>query len=236
MRYLGGKSRLSGRIVEQLEKLRHPNQIYFEPFVGSAAVVSKMGGIRIASDINSDLISLWRANQTGYEFPECVTKDEYDKVRSNPSVLDDTPHLRAFYGICCSFGGKWFGGYAQGGGRNFADEAKRGLQRIKTEIQDVAFLSKAYDAFAPKGMLIYCDPPYANTTKYDFAKDFDTCKFWKTMLEWSKDNVVVVSEYTCPLPDTEVLAEWETKTTVSKSLNLNSHRIDKLFLIRYIND
>jgi DNA adenine methylase len=45
--------------------------------------------------------------------------------------------------------------------------------------------------------LIYCDPPYAKTTKY--SSDFDSSKFWDWVREMSKDNIVLVSE--CQAPD-----------------------------------
>jgi site-specific DNA-adenine methylase len=46
-------------------------------------------------------------------------------------------------------------------------------------------------------MLIYCDPPYKHTQGYS-AGGFEDEKFWNKMREWSKDNVVFISEESAP--------------------------------------
>lgn len=63
---------------------------------------------------------------------------------------------------------------------------------------DIVFTSGSYEEMdIPPNSIIYCDPPYAGTTKY---KDhFDHDKFW----DWcdqqvSKGQKVFVSEYKAP--------------------------------------
>ena len=47
--------------------------------------------------------------------------------------------------------------------------------------------------------LIYCDPPYSNTTRYNKVLPFDTNAFWIKVREWSiAGHTVVVSERTAP--------------------------------------
>lgn len=47
-------------------------------------------------------------------------------------------------------------------------------------------------------MLVYCDPPYINTTQYGAFNGFDHEAFWDKMREWTLSNTVVVSEYEAP--------------------------------------
>ena len=44
MRYLGGKARMAKDIVSVLNEYRKPNQLFVEPFVGAANIISRMNG------------------------------------------------------------------------------------------------------------------------------------------------------------------------------------------------
>ena len=111
--------------------------------------------------------------------------------------------MKGLYGFGLSFGGDYFSGYIQkyagASGRNFYSELKNSLKSIQGAIsrKDVKFYHRKYDAWKPKGMLVYCDPPYKDTTQYKVG-DFDHEKFWNVMRKWSKDNYVFVSEETAP--------------------------------------
>ena len=45
---------------------------------------------------------------------------------------------------------------------------------------------------------MYCDPPYEGCTAYPGLPAFDHAELWATMREWSKRNVVLISEYRAP--------------------------------------
>ncbi len=195
MRYQGGKSRLAQYIVPILEAHRQPGQIYLEPFVGSGAIVSRMSGVRIASDSFEPVIALHRALQQGWEPPTSVSPEEYHQARLGNAVLP--MHLLAFILLGCSWGGKWAGGYARGESRNYAEESARSLRKIADGMKDVALTTHSYTKFDPKGMLIYCDPPYEGTTEYKTA-EFDSDLFWTTMKYWAQNNTVIVSERKAP--------------------------------------
>jgi DNA adenine methylase len=80
-------------------------------------------------------------------------------------------------------------------------------------------------------MLIYCDPPYRDTTGYAATGVFDHNEFWDVMRQWARqDNTVFVSEYTAPLGHTEVY-RWEKKTTLMLTGDAQD-RVDKLFLVQ----
>ena len=82
---------------------------------------------------------------------------------------------------------------------------------------DVKFEWKDYKTLDLHNCLIYCDPPYANTTKYTGTPDFDTDKFWDVMRKWSKDNDIYISEYEAPDDFISVL-DIATKTNIRKKI------------------
>jgi DNA adenine methylase len=88
---------------------------------------------------------------------------------------------------------------------------------------------KSYDKLKPKTSLIYCDPPYENTTGYG-KNIFDNTKFWKIMREWSKNNIVFISEYNAP-SDFICVSEQEKYSTLSGN-STRSIRVEKLFIYK----
>ena len=182
-----------------------------EPFCGSCSVVGAMTGPRIAHDINPHLIALWQAVQAGlFNYPEAVSEKIYRECRSRKAQAEPDP-LLAFIGFGCSFGGKWFGGFARGkdDGRikDYCRIAADSLCRKAVNLRGVEFFCKDYRSLIPRGCLIYCDPPYRGTTKYQFSGSFNSDEFWETMRRWSADNTVVVSEFAAPA-DFQQIAEF----------------------------
>ena len=104
MRYLGGKARIAKHIVKVLNEYREPNQIFVEPFVGAANIISRMDGERHAYDNHNELIELYKALQNGWIPPSELSETEYDILKNETEKL----HLKAFAGFGCSFSGKYF--------------------------------------------------------------------------------------------------------------------------------
>lgn len=225
MRYLGGKSRTRKQISAFLESVRKPEQTYFEPFVGGAWVLQEMSGKRIASDINRALICMYEELQKGWVPPDSITEETYQEYKRNQV---DTDPLTAFIGIGCSFGGKWFGGYARSGKRNYCSNAKNSLLLQVPKIKDVQFIDGLFHEHKPENMLVYCDPPYQGTTQYGAFSGFDHDLFWETMRDWSKNNTVVISEYKAP-EDFKCVLEIPTKTDL-RVAGKKENRIEKLFM------
>jgi len=225
MRYLGGKNKTRKQISCFLESIRNGAE-YLEPFVGGAWVLQEMSGKRTASDSNTALITMYKALQEGWLPPENVSEELYAEYKARQ---DETDPLTAFIGIGCSFGGKWFGGYARQKGYNFAAGGRRALQKQLPLIQDVLFKAQSYKAYIPYKCLVYCDPPYEGTTGY---KDkFDHLGFWDTMRDWSRNNIVVVSEYKAP-DDFKCVLEIPTKTVIRDAENKPLQSVEKLFMLR----
>lgn len=198
MQYFCGKSKIRKQVSKFLESVRQPGQVYFEPFCGGGWVLQEMSGERIASDGNKALISMYQALQEGWIPPDFVSEDEWRKWRQTKEVAAEP--MMAFTRFGCGFGGDWNGGYARSEGKScYAATSKRSLLKQLPLIQDVEFVYGLYNEHSPKDMLVYCDPPYVNTTQYGAFDGFDHKVFWETMRKWIADgNTVVVSEYEAP--------------------------------------
>jgi DNA adenine methylase len=214
VQYLGGKSRLSRWLAAAINPCRRGERVVWDAFCGGlsmSAELCKRGPV-ITSDANLALISLYRAVAAGWDPPAMVTEDEYKRGR----VLPDTDPMKAFLGFGCSFGGKWFGGYARSkdpkdgrSKRGYASQARNGL------LEDVGALVAAggvivhcnfleIDPADPevaddaRDLVLYLDPPYAGTTGYDGVAAFDHARFWSRVRQWAALTDVFVSEYRAP--------------------------------------
>lgn len=201
MRYLGGKNRLGKEISHILKEYgkKHKLKKYIEPFCGSLGVAIHMVdeyNVHI-SDIQKDLILLWKAIQNDtFKYPRNVSKRMWLKYKNS----NEPSAMRAFVGFGCSFGGKWFSSFAEDYNTNrisICNGTVSGLKKITNKIKLIKKIKhQSYEKWKPVNCLIYCDPPYKNTTKYTAVSNFNHYKFWNKVREWSKNNIVIVSEYT----------------------------------------
>lgn len=221
---MGSKNRLAKRLLPIILKDRKPNQIYIEPFCGGCNMIDKVQGPRWPNDSNFYLVELFKALQNGWNPPRDISPELYRQVREGKDRFP--PELVAFVGFPCSFGSKWFGGFAKNSvGRNYADEGAANLEKQRDNLMDVRFTNQSYlELSIPDGSLIYCDPPYANTTSYKNV--FDNNIFWEWVRDKSTTNQVFVSEYSAP-DDFECLIEIAYSTTMNK--NSKDKRIEKMF-------
>jgi len=197
MKYMGSKNRHAREILAVIP--RQKDQIWVEPFVGGANMIDKVDNIlRIGADINSYLISMWKALLNGWIPPENISEAEYYRIRDLDEYKQWEPVLYAFVGIGCSYAGKWWGGYARGAERNYCRESRDNVLKQIPKLKKVHFVCADYRHLnIPSKSLIYCDPPYMNATAY--RPKFDSRLFW----EWCDRKVneghsVYVSEYTAP--------------------------------------
>ena len=223
---------------------------YFEPFVGMGSVLKYFGedGNRdlFASDKNIDLIIMWKAIQNGWLPPLKVSKSEYEELKLSKKHSAD----RAFIGTVASWGGIWFHAYRlhlQKNGKDFMREGYNGIINTKQYMDKVTFLqpddyensyfelvnkmkSKGIDTEVGFGLLIYCDPPYKgnNLNNYLFTT-FDHNKFWNNMREWSKNNIVIISESDKALAPTDFKKIWSTQSSSSNKYT-NKKYIDCLYV------
>ena len=235
MKYMGSKSRFAKHIGSILSSAA-ASTCYVEPFGGGMNMISNVTApMRIANDINKDLIELFKALNAGWRPKSYYTKDEYDWFKGN----NGSPHERAWLGICCSYSGKWFGGFAgkvktKEGLRNYQQEAIDNVLKQLESLKGVIFTCGDYRLTPiPAGSVVYCDPPYADTTGYSGANtSFDSSGFWDWVRDISKNNTVFVSEYKAP-PDFTCVWQQETKSSLSVTKNGQESKrsIERLFTI-----
>lgn len=235
MRYQGGKSRIAKQIAEMvtvatLEREREREELTFVSlFCGSCSVESKIIGFdkMILNDNHSYLISLLKGVQNGYELPEMITEEQYKYIRQHK---DEDCVLAGFVGFGCSFGGKWFGGYARNqGGTNYALQSKKSLLKDMSTLMTAEFICKDYkEVILPQNCVIYADPPYHNTTGYG-KKKFDSEEFWEYARETSRNHLMFISEQVAP---DDFVSIWEKPFTRTLDVNKsNQFKVtEKLFI------
>ena len=169
-----------------------------EPFVGGCNSIENVNGLRIGNDNNEYLISFLKQLQSGWEPPQNVTEEMYNFVKNNKQNVE--PWLVGYVGFGLSYGGKFFGGYRRDkeGKRNYGLESYKNAMKMKPKIDGIEFYcGNYYDLEIPNNSIIYCDPPYEGTTKYN--SKFSHILFWKwCIFQKELGNSVFVSEYNAP--------------------------------------
>jgi DNA adenine methylase len=238
MQYLGGKTLVAKQLAAVMLDYRRPGQEVWDAFCGGLSVAAALeeDGPVYATDVNAALISLYAAVQGGWQPPDVVSRETWTAAK----VLPDSDPLKAFCGFGCSFGGKWFGGYAgprsspktatHHGGTimNAVVSSLRMLDRRATD-RSMTFAVVDFLAVAPRPIesLIYCDPPYAGTTGYDGVPSFDQDAFRARVAEWSRHTDVFVSEYDFPLG----ACIWSAPATLKVSGGTKGPRTERLYRV-----
>ena len=232
MRYMGGKVKIAKDISSILNTSTWGGQ--HRPFVslfcGGCAVESKVkADVKICNDIHPYLIAMWKGLQNGWIPPDEVSRDMYYQIKSNPNA---NPPLTGFVGFGCSFGGKWWGGYATDKrGDDYCGQAKRGVMKDLEGLRDAAFTCMDYRQVSiPKGAVVYADPPYETSTKYSTG-NFDHSAFWNYMRQLAKQgHKVFISEENAP-DDFMCICHKEKTRTLKKDNNVNMVRTERLWTI-----
>lgn len=234
MRYNGGKSKLVSGIQKTIDSMRLHRSTYIEPFLGGGAVFERVApdfDDAKCGDTHEDLVLMWKSISEGWIPPSVVTEDNYLRIKlSKPSAL------RGFVGFGCSFGAKWFGGYARakkpnGEDRNFADESARACVRASESFKGRTIWHCSYSHFndvIDEDCVVYCDPPYKGTLGYaSSGADFNHDAFWKIAGEWrNRGALVLVSEFNAPNNWKEISC---TDRVRSQGLE-RSRVLDKIFI------
>lgn len=232
LRYQGSKRRIAKYILPHVLKHRTNNQTIVEPFCGGCNFTECVDGPRIAMDINPYLISMWHSIvYKGWDPPSEVSEELYKDVKNNKELYD--PALVGFIGFGCSFGGKWFGGYARSGPnsrsiRNYAKESRNNALKGKPKLIGVKFVCEdIFRSTFPKQSIVYCDPPYQGTTKYEGV--FDSDLFFAKCIQLGDHIPVYISEYSAPPP---FVCVWEKKIPVNLTAQGKyANNTEKLFTL-----
>jgi DNA adenine methylase len=229
MAYLGGKSKGAEHILDVLNSPLFDSYDYIEPFCGYCHILRRVVKKRSykASDNNELLLVLLKHIQETKNQHPTITREEYAKLRQNPN----SNKLRAAYAaFCYSYNGKYFGGFTESyQGRFYPAERKKYYDSLHDNdtIKHTSFSYNDYTKYMNvHNKLIYCDPPYANTTEYHST--FDSTLFWENMRKLSKTNYVFISEYTAP---SDFICITKTKKYNSLSgRGATRKRVEKLFV------
>lgn len=233
MKYMGSKNRIAKDILQFTQTNRAWEQWYIEPFVGGGNMIDKIRGNCKGYDNNEytiEALKLIRDNPESLpKSNEEINEAQYKHIRDNKKCYSSG--LIGYVGFALSYGGKWFGGWRRDsvGKRDYVAEAYRNAVKQSLKLQNCFLITSSYLKLRfPEESIIYCDPPYAGSTKYKTG--FDHVEFW----EWcrkisSKGHRVYISEYEAP-DDFECI--WQKEQFSSLTQNTGSKKaIERLFVI-----
>lgn len=238
MKYVGSKNRLSKQLApiiqSYIDGMGDKCNGYWEPFVGGANMIDKIKcKDKYGTDKHKYLIALLRhVQQTVDDLPNTITEDEYKAVNANPDNYPDW-----YVGLVgfCSFGGKWWGGYPRSfkndgiTPRDMPNEIIRNLKKQAPNLKGIEFYCSNYLDQYTDGMVIYCDPPYRDTTKYATG-NFDYEKFYRWCKDMAKNNIVLISEYWMPDDGFECIWKGNLKCTLDKASQTD--RVERLHICK----
>ncbi|HNC01573.1 MAG TPA: DNA adenine methylase [Leptospiraceae bacterium] len=228
MKYMGSKARIAKEILPIILKNRKENQWYVEPFVGGCNSIQYVKGPRIGNDIHEELIAFCKALQSGWNPPD-ISEKEYYTIKENKANYPK--ELLGYVGFQLTYGAKYFDSYRRDstGRRNYSKEAKEHVLKQASRLKDIIFYNKNYlELDIPPLSLIYCDPPYRNTTKYKSSLDYNKFYSWCRQQK-EKGHTIFISEYTMP---EDFICIWQKKINSSLTQDTGSKQgIEKLFTL-----
>lgn len=152
----------------------------------------------------------------------------------------DASALTARAGFPCSFGGRYFQGFARNSrGYSYAGAAMRSILRDAPALARADFVALGFErsiaAISPRpGDLWYFDPPYAGTVEYPGLPPFPRAAFAEAAEELAFLVPVIVSEYAAPAPGWRELWRGDRYVPLSGGVNeAASIRSDRAFAPGY---
>ena len=231
MQYPGGKARNAKEIADYINRVIGILP-YLEPFCGALSVGCKVNAKdKTMSDVDTYMISMWRAVQNGWQPPVDVSEEMYKTIRKTPDAYPK--EMAAFVSYACSFAAAG-GGYARDKvGTNYALTGSNSVMKKKPFLKRMNFFECSYTHWASvTGAVIYCDPPYKDTSqeyRVNKKQRFDSDAFWEQVKLWANNNVVFISELSAP----EWVGEPIHQFNLHKSMSLikTSHYTENLYQV-----
>lgn len=239
MKYLGSKKRIVKGIMPIMLGQMQPDMAFVDAFCGGCTVIQNVPNNyrRMANDNNRYLVAMWdRLTTTDWKPPTLIPKSYYDQVRASyhadDGKFDDA--TIGWIGFMASRNGRFFdGGYSghDADGRDYIAENIRNTMKQIPELKGIEWHTGSYDSLIlPGSSLIYCDPPYRNTTSYSTSRHFDYTKFYDWCRQMKRDgHTVYVSEYDIPCGD--FVCVWKQAVTVSVGLTVTYKPTEKLYTL-----
>jgi len=232
MQYPGGKARNAKEIADYINRVIGTFP-YLEPFCGALSVGCKVNAeYKTMSDVDEYMISMWRAVQNGWQPPIDVSEETYKTIRKTPGAYPK--EMVAFVSHSCSFAGAYWNGYARNKrGTNYALLGSNGVMKKKPVLASMNFFKCSYTHWANvKDAVIYCDPPYRDTTqKYRVNErdGFDSDAFWEQVKLWASNNTVFISELSAPEWAGEPIHRFNLRSTMG--MDKTSHYTENLYQV-----
>lgn len=232
MRYMGSKRRIADDLITIMQPDIEKASAYVEPFTGGANVICEVKHkTRIAADNNKYLIAMFKCLQRGVCFPRIITREMHKEARSkfrNGGVrrLEELG-LIGWVGFMASFRADFFAGY-NGEAEKSGDYTAfiKNIDAQAPKFKGIKFIAIDYTKLEiPSGAVVYCDPPYAQTTEYKTG-NFDSKIFWEWCKYAAQRATVYVSEYSAPKYAKEVWAK-----EIQNGLRLD-RATEKLFKVK----
>lgn len=235
MKYVGSKNRLAKELVPIIQSyINEDVKGYIEPFVGGANIIDKIKcDNKIGYDFHKQLIALLQHVQMNVnDLPNTISEEEYKKVKYNREIYPDW--YVGLVGFCASYSAIYFDTYARSykndgvTPRDMPNEAIRNLIKQAPKLKDIKFECKDFREIKDlNNYVIYCDPPYKSTIKYNRA-EFPYEEFYDWCREMSKNNIVLISGYWMP-DDFKCIWEKEHNTNIYCGWKKANKRVEKLF-------
>lgn len=237
MMYFGGKARCAKEIAEIISAQPHdPRAVFVSLFCGSGAVEAAVTGFnkKRLSDLNRYTVAMLKDASNGRTFPCEISEAEYERLKTEvKGGLCKDKALAGAVGFGCSFGGKFFSGYARdpSGKRKYAQSTKNTLERTGELLRGAEIFRSDYKS-AKIGCwdIIYCDPPYKDTSEVKGTPPFDSQAFWDWARIASLQNLIFVSERQAP---DDFVCVWQKGIRAHAfSGNRDELRTEKLFVYK----
>ena len=211
--YHGGKHRNGKKIAEVLNSELNESKYvgYCEPFHGMLGVYRhityKPDLTYLAGDTNKSVMLMWEKAQNGWvPSSDIVSKEEFETLKYNGESTAE----KGFIGCTHAYRGSYFRNYC------LTECSKKALPNTTKRVSDIALnsvVSKVkfscgdYTQFSDlRNFLIYCDPPYENSSGYrndqsrgvNHYDKFDNLAFWTWTKKMAEHNTIYVSEFSNP--------------------------------------
>lgn len=241
MVYQGSKNRLAKFIIPILQECIDKNNCdtFIDLFCGGCNIIDKIEcKNKIANDSNQDLISLLRYAKLDNSLsiaPDDCSFEHYKDVRADKEHSKYSQEYRALIGYMASYGGRYFdGGYGRDskGGRTIYKERLANFKSQIPNLNEIKFLCNDYKKLnldKLENAVIYMDPPYLNTKKYDGQK-FDHEEFYGFCRKAAEKNHIFISEYYMP-DDFKCVWQKERKVLQKSDRTTGDVAVEKLFTL-----
>jgi len=209
LKWIGNKQRYASQIADLIPEYN----TYIEPFLGSGAVLGTVAPASgIAGDVLEPLVGIWQQLQTNsqallnhyadiwqryIEDRPTIYKQVLAAYNASPNPYDLLFLCRACYGGVVRFTKDGRMSTPVGAHTAISPASlKERIEAWRERVRTTAFIHADFEqtmAYATKGDIVYCDPPYEYTQKILYgAQDFSLKRLWQAVEECKAHDAKVM--------------------------------------------